>query len=528
MITWCVRNSLSLLLLLHFSSAIAEIRTLEYFFDNVGQAASILKSQADLDAQRAHLELNKAQKGWEVFAGISSGYQKSPFAKEPFGRFFDPLTRIGLRYPLLGSAEKQQRAIDDAATQVRIEDIRLDWSKRLALLFVEENYAAYWSAQKLLALNTAYLELRDKGIEKKLLERREAGLLLSSDYYEFLSAFEQAERAKIEFSGNKEQALTRLAYLTNKTVFPFQSVKPQLAKISQHESIDIDQPGLRILRAQIENRQNIQRTENWQGIESDISATVFGGLAIPHPSSDAQYGYGGAVGFSIRMPLEILSYRKNERSRLSSELSSLHAEYLHREQELNLEFNSLLNQYHSLTQQINFQLTRLDAARESVRERLLRLQVIDGDVLEQYLLAINLYYRTAIEYLEAETEQWKIHIRLRQFVIPENAVHTSHPDPDPLAITKPLLQATQFLGLKSTVRKKTDVLKVISWDSYPDGHQTHAFYAGHAVDVSDYSELLKQPEFWRLNKNGNRNLKIAMPPTFRHSQKSDGDVFLQL
>ena len=376
-----------------------------------------MKSQADLDAQRAQLKANEAQKGWELFGNIAGGYQKSPFAKEPFGRFFDPLVRVGLRYPLLGSAEKQQRAINDAATQVEIEDIRLDWSKRLAALFMEEYYAAYWSAQKMLALNEAYLHLRSEGVEKKLLERRETGLLLMSDYYEFLSAFEQAERSRIAFSSDKDQALARLAYLTNRTVMPFEASKPDLIRIANNASTDIDQPDLGILQAQIANLQNARKTENWQGIESDFSAVVFGGPAIPHPSSDsAQFGYGGAVGFNIRMPLEIAKYRKNERSRLNSQLSSLHAEYMRRDQELGLEFDTLLSQYHQLVQQLNFQRTRLDAARESVRERYLRLQVLDGDVMEQYLQAINNYYRIAIEYIEAETEQWKLHIRLRQFI----------------------------------------------------------------------------------------------------------------
>lgn len=252
------------------------------------------------------------------------------------------------------------------------------------------------------------------------------------------------------------------------------------------------------MRAQIENLQNARETEKWQGIESDFSATVFGGPAIPHPSSDAaQYGYGGAVGFNIRMPLEIVSYRKNEKSRLNSELNSLHAEYRHRDQELNLEFNSLLNQYQSLTQQVNFQLTRLDAARENVRERFLRLQVLDGDVLEQYLRAINQYYRTAVEYVEAETEQWKIHIRLRQFIILENAVHTLHSDPHPLAITKPLLQATQFLGLESENEGEANTLKAANVSTYPNYRQTHT---GYGVYVWDYSELLKQSEFWQLSR----------------------------
>ena len=121
---------LQVLLILLPTSAGAEVRTLADFYSHLDQAASVLKTQADLEAQRFHLQASEAQKGWEVFGGVSGGYQKSPYAREGFGYFFDPMARIGLRYPLLGSAERQDRAIGDAETQVKIENVRHEWSKR--------------------------------------------------------------------------------------------------------------------------------------------------------------------------------------------------------------------------------------------------------------------------------------------------------------------------------------------------------------------------------------------------------------
>lgn len=264
-------------LLASTTNVAAEIRTLDSFYSHVGQAASVLKAKADLEAQSSDLLAKEAQKGFELFGSISAGYQKSPFAREPFGRFFDPAARLGVRYPLLGSAEKQQRAIGDATTQVRVEDIRYGWSQRLAVLFLEENYAAYWSAQKMLALNSAYASQRRKS-EIILHQRYEAGMLLTSDYFEFQSAFEQAERARLEFDSNKEQALTRLTYLTNTVIKPFEAIKPSLVQITSDLASDINQPDLEILQAQIDNLQGIRETENWRGIDSDISAAVFGGL----------------------------------------------------------------------------------------------------------------------------------------------------------------------------------------------------------------------------------------------------------
>ncbi len=497
-IFWCL---LQILFVLLPASAGAEVRTLADFNSYLDQAASVLKTQADLEAQRFHLQANEAQKGWEVFGGVSGGYQKSPYAREGFGYFFDPMARIGLRYPLLGSAERQDRAINDAEAQVKIENIRHEWSKRLAALFMEENYAAYWSAEKKLAMNNAYIHLRNAGIEKTLRQRHETGLLLMSDYFDFLSAFEQAERRRLEFMNNKEQALIRLAHLTNTSVAPFEAIKPKLNAITGNLSDDVKQLDLEILQTQIDNLRKVRETQNWQGIDSDISVTAFGGPAIPHPSPDSvQWGYGGVVGFNFRMPLEIVSYRKNEQSRLNSQLISFQAEYTRRDQELNLEFRSMLGRYQQLMQQIKFQQTRLDATRESVRERYLRLHALDGDALEKYIQAINTYYRAAIEYVEAEAEQWKLHVRLRQFIsAPSGTSEAVRSETDLAGMLEPLKKADHFFEKRSA--KETKPLKLIDSNDQPIVNRSNSTSMSFSVYVWNYDDIVNRPGFWEKSRS---------------------------
>lgn len=513
---------LALLIILN-SGAFAEPRTLSEFYSHLDQAASILKAQADLEAQRSNLLAQESLKGLEVFGGVSGGFQKSPFAREPFGHFFDPLARIGLRYPLLGSAERQQRAIEDAATQVRIETIRLDWSRRLAALFLEENYAAYWSAQKVLLLTDAYLHLRHEGVEDLLRKRQEAGLLFKSDYFEFLSAFERAQRTQVEFYNNSNQALMRLAHLTNSAVMPFTPVKPTLGKIANTVSNEVDQLDLRILQTQIDNLQNIRDTQNWQGIESDVSVTGFGGPAIPHPSppEGMQWGYGGAVGFNFRMPLEIVSYRKNEQSRLNSQLISLRADYTRRDQELQHDFHALLSSFQQLDQQINFQRTRLEAAQELMRERYLRLQVLDGDVIEQYLQALNAYYRIAVENIEAESEHWKLHIRLRQFILlPNIPAEDSYPETDITSLIDPLHQAKQFLmsGDKAASKQRTEHVAPVNTQSLSDPLATY---------VWNSEQLMTQIGLWEEKETQSFNRFLVSLDAQQISHVAENPKYLQ-
>ena len=117
----------------------------------------------------------------------------------------------------------------------------------------------------------------------------------------------------------------RLAHLTSTSVTPFEAIKPGLNEIKGNLTYDINQLDLEILQTQIDNLRKVRETQNWQGIDSDLSVVAFGGPAIPHPSPDSmQWGYGGAVGFNFRMPLEICllytspSPRDRTRSRMPS------------------------------------------------------------------------------------------------------------------------------------------------------------------------------------------------------------------
>jgi hypothetical protein len=203
-----------------------------------------------------------------------------------------------------------------------------------------------------------------------------------------------------------------------------------------------------------------------------------------------QWGYGGAVGFNFRMPLEIVSYRKNEQSRLNSQLISLRADYTRRGQELQHEFHALLSSFQQLTQQINFQRTRLEAAQELLRERYLRLQLLDGDVIEQYLQALNTYYRVAVETIEAESEHWKLHIRLRQFILlPDMPREDNYPETDITSLINPLYQAKEFL-----INGNDATLKRNGKHSTPVNAQ---FIPGQlAAYVWNFDELITKTELW--------------------------------
>lgn len=76
------------LLTLLSSNAIAQVKLLSDFNDKLDQAAIVLKAQADLDAQQSNLLAQEALRGWEVFGGVSAGYQKESFCERTFRALF--------------------------------------------------------------------------------------------------------------------------------------------------------------------------------------------------------------------------------------------------------------------------------------------------------------------------------------------------------------------------------------------------------------------------------------------------------
>jgi len=447
-----MRRYLLSMLLTAALPAMAEVRPLEDFYPSLDQAASVLQAEANLETQRFDLKAKEAQAGWELFGELSAGYLKNVFANEEFMRYVDRVARFGARLPLLGSAEKQERSIKEASVNVEAEEIRLRWSRHLARLALEDNYAAYWGARRMQAVAESYLALRES-VAEFLARRTQTGLVLASDRFEFLSAFDQARYAASGFTATAAESLMRIGHLTGAEVDDFEAVKPTLIeRADDRESLETH-PELQLLHAQIGLLQHVIESEKWQGIESDFTVSQSANLATPVRRDDGivyrdtETGYGTAASLNVRMPVDILSYRDAEKARLRSQLNGLMAQYKRRSQELGVDYRAAIGQADRLIEQVRFQETRLKAANEALRERYLRLQALDGDVLEKYVQAVNLYYRVAVDYLQTSTDHWKALIRLRLFLPNELAepgriVGTD----DPLAsLTAPLKQAKNAL-----------------------------------------------------------------------------------
>jgi hypothetical protein len=130
-----------------------------------------------------------------------------------------------------------------------------------------------------------------------------------------------------------------------------------------------------------------------------------------------------------------------------------------------------------------------------IRERHLRLKILDGDVIEKYFQAVNTYYRVAIENVETESEQWKLHIRLRQFItLLEGKGRDIHPEINLSHLADPLHQAASFLvnGEKTKAAPKRTSFSATGNAAASSGRV--------AVYVWNFDKLSAQPGLWEKNQ----------------------------
>jgi hypothetical protein len=149
----------------------------------------------------------------------------------------------------------------------------------------------------------------------------------------------------------------------------------------------------------------------WRGIESDFIITDSVNLNSP-----SDVGYGIIAGVNVQIPLSISSYRKADQNYASASLKRLNTEYQSKQRQLQAEVDALFRRYEQLNELIGYQNSRLAAISEMTRERALRMQQLDEDVIEKYLQAVYQYYRVTMDYIDAQSEKWQVQIKLTEFI----------------------------------------------------------------------------------------------------------------
>ena len=374
----------------------------------------VLIATADLEAGMAQLAQQRNEQGLKLFAGAGGGPTTDTALASSAQHYNSYDVRTGLRYPLLGKADAEERGVIEARTSVLEKEQRVRLSKRQCLLMLRRNYITYWSVQERLKLTQSFLAGEPK--QRDLLaHRQKAGYLLSADHLEFLSAFDAARRNQENLLTVQRTTLHTIQRLTASNT-SFSAYLPALPiPFSGKEQLDSavieEYPSVALLRERLHGLEQQVPLVRHAGTNANIDLyTAYGNDDAQH---DPEYSVG--VNLTVELPIGSLSDSKHPATEAAQALVAKCRRELSLERDnVRALADEARDLFRASSTDILLADQRLRAAAERVRENSLRT-AMEGDSLERLQQSRYTYYQVALDRIEAQARQWNQYIALLEF-----------------------------------------------------------------------------------------------------------------
>ncbi len=388
------------------------LRSLSEFETRVHNSPEVLAALAALDESLGRLDLAQAEGGWRVFGGAGAGQFREQSDIETMRTYERVDLRAGLKYPLFGSRHRAAESI--LKMQALSEEKAYEQSLvgRDSLLSLRLHYINYWAAQE--KRHLAELFLRDEApMDQVLSQRTTAGHLLEGDRREYLSVYALVRRHLAQSQALQQRALGVLTLMTGEPVPPFQALFPEMARPC------LDRDAL-IKTVQASHPLLLQRqqavAEQRQLAELAQKSQVNGQLALySNLSSETdapEPGYGVGVDFSFDFPLRSRQAGSARRQAAQAALEQSRRQLEIAQAQLSMDARQSLDDYRTAEKNYAFAVQRLAAAREQLREKLLRSAYLPGDGLEQAQQSRLNEYQAAVDLVEAWVQRLQAQARL--------------------------------------------------------------------------------------------------------------------
>ena len=326
---------------------------------------------------------------------------------------------VGVRVPLLGSRMQWRQAIANRELDLARLEVEHELRRRELMRDLRIAYVQHWGAQRLTSLSRNYLK-DEPTIERGLMLRTRAGLLLDADRLEFMSGFSLARRDAAMSEADEALTLQTLRHLVGGTVDAGSAMRPMLGPSCMPtdagiEAIVAAHPEVKYLEQAQDHAFSTRQDSALYGINSDLRIGYVTSTEWPVE----QQGGSAAITWSFDVPIDFLNRRKLAQSSAHATRSHAQLEYEFRKQEIARELRALVAQRAALEQSLRFATVRFAAADEAVRERELRAAKLAGDVIEQLQHSRLARYNAEKGVLEAElalakwTVEWSIHVAKR-------------------------------------------------------------------------------------------------------------------
>jgi outer membrane protein TolC len=380
----------------------SQVASLAQLEERVDGSVVIRAEVARLDELIAELEHQRVVSGWRIIGHVRGGYVDEQLTSEQRRVYYPSQASAGLTYPLFGKWQDEQIKLLEMEAGTKNEELRIEIRHLEALESLRRAYILMWSAQLKVDLANSFLKQRKHYLDL-LGERMTTGHLLKSDYLEFVSAIDLVEREREVNLGTAERSRDLIEALTG-IPLELSFLSPPALPVScelmeQAVAALADNPEILLYQNNVEIALDSLERRKYSDIKGNVTLR---GMAGSSEFVYSDYGYGGMVSLDFSMPSDPFKAESASRRVSKQRLRRMQYELEAKTKELKLTVKERFRIRNNEHINVRFGTTRLQAGAELLREKKIRVDRIDGDVLEQLQKARYNYYRVAVDYIEAE------------------------------------------------------------------------------------------------------------------------------
>ncbi|SMG43429.1 TolC family protein [Dethiosulfovibrio salsuginis] len=426
----------------------------------------VLSSLAALTRDEHLSELAKTRIGGKLFLGLSYGYSDEPINETSEERlsYRKATVRGGVRFPILGTWTKEKISVLQGELRALEGRILLDRTRELNLTALRKAYVVIWGERRKRRILEDFLSSKDE-TEAVLSRRVSEGLLLESDRFEFMSAYDMAFRDLAASSRAEGQALNTVRLATGRSwSIPQGLQEPSLPGWSGEErgllvdhisDVKHNDSVLDLYRRIAEMTDRIDR-------EGTLEIGVSAGRDFPGTT-----GTGAYVSVTVEEPFRSIGSEKDHAKLAAmADLDRRRADGLVERIRLEGELDDSMALLEYGLRSLVANTSRVKAASEAVRVNSLRHGKVPGDTYEKLQIARYDLLRTSLDVVDSQVLILQAASEVCRF-LPESLTDRGYP----LALLKtPVPSAVALPASKAIVPQRAlapQGVSVYLWEAAP-------------------------------------------------------------
>ena len=381
----------------------------------VSQGPEVTAAFSSAARDEALKEFNRQMAGTKYFGIMTFGNNNEPVFNTDEERLrYNTLSLSGgLSFPLLGTWQKEKITNLEAETTVmqsRHQAERLLVSK---LAEVRKAYTTLWLEQQKEELAKRFLSTESE--TTAILENRQVqGLILPVDRLGFLAVYPDVKRDLAASRLRRTQALEMICLATGRKWEVSTNLKSPSLPILDGQIIDINTyPEVIFQSSLVAQYEKLKKEKTWLSREANLSLGVTAIRDFPGAT-----GTGAYFSLSITEPAKASGANDPAKLAAAADLNKVKREAELTRLKMVGQAEETLATADYAAADVNVRVSQLLVMSESIREKILRRELLPGDVFEQLQHAKSQYYKTAITMLESEERYLHAAIDVVSYVYP--------------------------------------------------------------------------------------------------------------